>query len=139
MKTGFQIQIHSKIPELLADLQPKLDAAVRRTAFAVQESAQINTTRVDTSAMRQGWSVQTKRQSDYASVIARVSSINPKGKTFSEKAVEKVCEAWVVNVMMYAIWHEFGTRRFSATPMLGPALEAHQDTLAKQVTEVLRG
>lgn len=140
MKPKFTLEVKSKIPSFTTEMGKKLDQVIRSSAFALQQRAALHTLRVDTSAMRSGWSVVAHGVQDYATVSVKAKALSPKGKQFPAPTEwVKPLEAWVVNVMEYAIWHEFGTRKMSAEPMLGPALAEVRSHFEKAVKDALGG
>lgn len=86
--------VFNHFPHLAADLDSRVDRFARAVAFDVQARAIVNTTRVDTGAMKNGWRVQWIAEGVYM----------------------------VYNEQFYAIYHEFGTYKMPAAPMLDPAL-----------------
>jgi HK97 gp10 family phage protein len=86
------VVIKSRLGLIAEEAIPKASAAVRKTAFDIEEGAKARS-RVDTGAMRSSW--QTEVQ---GSLEARISA-----------GVE------------YAIYNEYGTSRMSAQPMARPA------------------
>lgn len=84
----------SNILRLLAEAERKAAGVVERRARLIEAGAEARS-RVDTGAMRAGWSA------------------SPRGEM----------EWQVVNSVSYAIYHEFGTRHMGARPMVIPAAE----------------
>lgn len=84
--------------------------AVQLTSVAVVQRATVNTTRIDTSDMKNGW----------------------------ESAMRGVYEARITNSQNYTIFHEYGTARFGAAPMLTPALEAARAPFEKMLAQAIR-
>lgn len=71
------------------------DNATRIAAHDIQAHSMANTTRVDTGAMKNGW---------------MVDQLSP--------------GVWIVwNTQFYAVFHELGTYKLAASPMLVPAVE----------------
>lgn len=85
-----------RLDGIIARLSSRAERLIAEEALAVVAGAMARTTRVDTGAMRRGW-----------------------------HAVKTGRFAWTVGTnVFYTIFHEFGTSRLSAAPMLGPAVEA---------------
>jgi HK97 gp10 family phage protein len=85
-----------RLDRIIAHLSERTERMIAEEAQDVVRGAMANTTRVDTGTMRRGWHAQ------------RVGRF-----------------AWRVGTnVFYAVFHEFGTTRLSAAPMLGPAVEA---------------
>lgn len=83
-----------RLPEIIAKLPDAVSQVLAKTAFDIVAEAQANS-RVDTGAMRAGWSAE--RESDLA---------------------------WrVFNPVEHTIYNEFGTIHMGAKPMLTPAVE----------------
>lgn len=93
--------VFNDFPDIADRLQPAADALAELTATRVQGEAIVNTVRVDTGAMKGGW---------------RLAQIG--------------AGVWIVyNTQFYAIFHEYGTRYLSASPMLEPAVEVVRGSL----------
>lgn len=104
MSTSISIRLDTrKLDKLLNELKPRADKILDAVSIAVQAQATMNTTRVDTGAMKGGW--RWKRSGNLVRTV------------------------W--NTQEYAYYHEFGTMRISAAPMLTPAIEAERPKLAK--------
>ena len=86
--------ISSRLGEIAEQSIPKASMVVRKTAFDVAAGA-ARRSRVDTGAMRSGWTPE----------------------------IDGVTSATVRNSQQYAIYNEYGTTRMSAQPMARPAAE----------------
>lgn len=84
----------SRIPQIIAGLEPKASAAVRKTVFDIEAGAK-SRARVDTGAMRAGIGVEMS------------------GPLSGE----------VIGHADYTIYNELGTSKMAAQPMLTPAAE----------------
>lgn len=88
----------SKLDGISAGLEQRAEGILQRGATEIQGAAIQNTTRIDTGAMKSGWRV------------------------LQQKRLQRT----IFNVQEYAIYHEMGTVRMSATPMLVPAVEQYR-------------
>lgn len=88
--------------------------------------------------MRNAWAVSLENYSDYRRVKAAAKALNPDAEQFDEVLPTEPLQAYISNTMEYAIYHEMGTVRMSAMPMLAPAVEAVRGTFAKIVADTLR-
>ncbi len=92
----------ARLDRLRGELGARAERVLDLSAADVQANAVMNTRRVDTGAMKNGW---------------RVAREQPMQRT-------------IYNTQEYAIYHEMGTRRMSAAPMLVPAVERVRPGLA---------
>lgn len=90
------------------ELMGAVAKALDTTADAIVQEAEINTVRVDTGAMKNGWLIETT---------------GPLERT-------------IYNAMDYAKFNEFGTSRMSASPMLTPAVEHNRGAFVEAMKEV---
>lgn len=91
---GYQTILKSRIPEIIAVGDERVDAACEITAFNIQYLA-VGNSRVDTGNMRAGWDTAKLGKGKYV----------------------------VFNNVHYTIYNEYGTVYMSPQPMLGPAIE----------------
>jgi len=85
-----------RLDRLIARMPEEAERFTELLAREAEREAIVRTVRVETGTMRRGWhAVRLER------LLWRVGTSVP-----------------------YAVFHEFGTSRLSATPMLGPAIEA---------------
>lgn len=99
-----------RLDRIIARMSEKAEKLIAAQALDVQRRAMANTVRVDTGTMRRGW------------VAQRVDRYR-----------------WRVgNSVFYTPFHEFGTSRLSASPMLGPAVEAGRRTLPRLARDLFR-
>lgn len=99
-----------RLDRIIARLGEKAEKLIAAEALDIQRRAMANTVRVDTGTMRRGWTAQR---------LDRFS--------------------WRVgNSVFYTPFHEFGTSRLSASPMLGPAVEAGRRGLPRLARALFR-
>lgn len=99
-----------RLDAIIARFSDRAERLVAEEAAEVAAGAVRNTVRIETGAMRRGW---------LASRIDRVR--------------------WRVgNAVPYTGFHEFGTSVLSATPMLGPAIEAVRRARPRRVQGLFR-
>lgn len=114
--TGLE-RLQGQIDELPEHVRVGLTRAVRESAEAIQGDTQANV-RVDEGSLRAGVEIQYSQEGLIADV------------------------GWFDRRLFYAVFHEFGTRRFSAQPALGPALDRerrnHRARLTAEVRRALR-
>jgi HK97 gp10 family phage protein len=91
----------SKLDHLAAELKPRAERILTQSATAIQAMAIVNTVRVDTGAMKNGWRV----------------------------AQETELQRTIYNTQNYAVFQELGTSKMSASPMLVPAVENYRQKL----------
>jgi HK97 gp10 family phage protein len=101
--------LRSRIPQLTGDLRKRASALVRKTALDVERRAKILAP-VDTGTLQR--SIQTAFDSDLSAVVFVGAS--------------------------YGIHLEFGTRRMSPRPFLGPAFEETAPEFAAGLKELLK-
>jgi len=89
--------LQTRIPAIILVSQRKVERAVRRAEARMERGAK-KRSRVDTGTMRGGWESE------------------PLGKF----------EGIVMNKVSYTIYHEYGTSKMPAQPMLRPSLEEVQ-------------
>lgn len=99
----------SRIPQLTGDLRKRASALVRKTVLDVEARAKIAAP-VDTGALRR--SIQTAMDNDLHGVVFVAAE--------------------------YGIFLEFGTRRMSPRPFLGPAFDATAPEFEKGLRELLK-
>jgi hypothetical protein len=84
-----------KLDRIIARFSERAQQQIAGEALEIEALATANTVRVETGTMRPGW------------VARRITDL-----------------LWrVSNPVFYAVFHEFGTSRLAASPMLGPAVE----------------
>lgn len=99
-----------RLDRIVARMSDKAERLIAAEAQDIARRAMTNTVRVDTGTMRRGWTAQ------------RVDRFR-----------------WRVgNSVFYAPFHEFGTSRLSASPMLGPAVEAGRRSLPRLARDLFR-
>ena len=100
-----------KLDRMIRLFEPRAHALVAEVAIGAAHDAQRLTIRVDTGLMKAGWRAWL---------------------------VDKL--TWYVGTAVpYAVYHEYGTVRFSSTPMLRPAVEVARRVLAKKAVRLFRG
>lgn len=92
----------ARLDRLRGEIGARAERVLDLVAADVQANAALNTRRVDTGAMKNGW------------------------RAARERPMQRI----VSNTQEYAIYHEMGTRRMSASPMLIPAVERVRPGLA---------
>lgn len=98
-----------KLDKLIGEHKKRAGKILDKSATNIQARAKINTVRVDTGAMKNGWA--TKRSGPFERIVG--------------------------NVMEYAIHHEYGTSRgISPSPMLRPAVEDERRILTERWEEL---
>jgi HK97 gp10 family phage protein len=111
MKVDINIKLDTrKLDKLIDELRPRAEKILDASAMTVQAEATRRTTRVDTGAMKGGW--RWKRSGDLVRTV------------------------W--NTQDYAIYHEFGTVKMSAAPMLTPTIEWERPRLAEAWEKLLK-
>lgn len=101
--------LKSRIPRIIASSGGKVALAVERTLARVELGAK-KRSRVDTGTMRGGWEVE--QSSPF--------------------------EGMVVNRVVYTIFHEYGTHKMAAQPMLRPSVEEARQEYIREVSEAWR-
>lgn len=91
----------AKLDKLAGELARRAENILTRGATEIQAAAIINTVRVDTGAMKNGWRVETPKP------FTRV----------------------IFNTQEYAIFQELGNSHMSASPMLVPAVEQYRQKI----------
>lgn len=98
----------SKLDQLIGDLPRRAEIILTKRATQIQGTAERNTVRVDSSAMKNGWRVEQP-----GPLVRRI-----------------------YNTQEYAIFHEWGTVKMSASPMLTPAVEQYRRELVADWAEL---
>lgn len=99
-----------RLDRIIRLMTPEAEKLAQDVALAVAAAAKANTVRIDTGAMRRGW---------HASRLERF--------------------LWRVSAgVAYAIYHEFGTSKLAASPMLGPAVAAQREAFRRGVQRLFR-
>jgi len=105
--------LRSRIPSIAAQLQARVDGALRAGAEAIEQQAKQRVP-VASGDLRDAIHVEREAMGEYA-VVAGDDNV------------------------FYGHMVEFGTARVPARPFLVPAAEASRDTIVTAVTTVLRG
>jgi len=123
----------NKLPGLAARAHQALSRALADTAKTVRDEAQAGTNRVDTGAMEAGWFTVATNADTYEAAVSAAAELNPNAQIMEKPFLEGDSEAWIGNVVDYAIFNEMGTVRMAADPMLIPAMETVKDTFPAAV------
>lgn len=97
------------LEKLQASVKARAEVILWKVAGEIQAEAIKRTQRIDTGAMKSGWRV--------------------------EKSAE--LQLTIYNTQEYAIYHELGTKRMSAMPMLSPGIMKYRQKLVKAWGELL--
>jgi HK97 gp10 family phage protein len=100
--------LEDRIPEIIATAEAETQLATRDVAQFIVKGAK-DRSRVDTGAMKDGW--QARRA--------------PASKTYE-----------VFNPVRYTIFHEIGTYKMPAQPMLAPAVEDARHVFVEEVSAI---
>lgn len=132
----------SKLHKLKGSLVDRAHKILNLSAANIQAKAIINTVRVDTGAMKNGWYVMGGGGQTMSGAIGKAFGLRAaRGETAPLADLppdpSTPYERVIGNVMEYAIHHEFGTSRgLSATPMLRPAVEDERMRLEERWKEL---
>ena len=107
---------HNHFPRLQAEARPKAALVVRQTTAEVAAGAAAATQRTLTGAMRSSW--ETRFPSPLTGVVANTAR-NQSGHA-------------------YAFYHEFGTSKMSAMPMVRPTVERSRAPFIEAMRQVIR-
>jgi len=98
------------LDQIIARLSPRAEQMAAEEAMLIVRGAMERTVRVKTGTMRRGW-----------------------------HAVQVGRYAWRVGTNVeYALFHEYGTRYMSASPMLRPAVEAVRRIIPRMARELFK-
>ncbi len=152
MNLSITVDVTSRIPYMTAQLEKRLDLAIRKTAFVVQREAQQRVP-VDTGALKNSVYASTSRSgmrnSTYGTTTttyhaARVAAVgkqltarkkfaagkrtraNEIGNMLPEQKVTERLSAIVAVGMEYGYEVEHGTKRKRAQPYMAPAVQMAQ-------------
>lgn len=128
----------TKLDLITAELNARLDAICRSTAFAVEYDAKSNC-RVDTGACRGSIYTVTSEGSTYEAAKAEVAEKNPDVKMMDEKKLTHKIEALVTCGVNYGIYLEYGSVRIpnGPYPFMVPAFDKHSRAFVRKCKRAL--
>jgi len=142
MADQVRVELDTRVLDRLAgpELTRGLQNIVEKTAYDVMHTGQdISEARVDTGAMMNAFCVSTswgRTKAPYNEAAAIARQRRPKMKVAPEPPVRAKRGdflAAVANLVEYFMYHEYGTAKMSALPMLRPALQKHKKGMENAV------
>jgi len=103
--------VYNHFGKVAQELEQKAADVVAKSAIKIQAQARINTTRVDTGAMKGGYLIEDDGPGGLAKIV--------------------------YNTQEYHYFHELGTTRITPLPMLLPAAEGERAAFEQEMKKVL--
>jgi Bacteriophage HK97-gp10, putative tail-component len=123
-----------KLNKLIGDIPARANKVLDKGAFEIQKQAILNTTRVDTGSMKNGWTVKSPDGS-----VVNAPGYRPNGKPEIDVAAPGEYKRAIYNRQLYAFWNEVGTVKMSASPMLVPAVEQYRQKITDAWKKLFEG